>query len=159
MLRIGRNKRVLLGSIVVGAAVVLTSRAIKRRRARRGMRRVARFGVLAMAHRQDAGWEGLPGRSLFKRLCAKLAELGYPPSDVGDIEAAHACKVFVGAKPLFLTMAATAEHEWEVVVSRALSAQQKPGSAPKNTAPVRAFLNSLDRALNSLEETEEIRWV
>ncbi len=157
-----RRTKLLLGSFAVGAGVVLTARAVKRWRAGRGssgLRSVARFGVRAMAHRQDAVWEGLAGRSLFKQLCAQLASAGYPPSDIGDIEAAHQCVVHVGKSSLYLTMQPTDHYEWDIILSRSLGSAHSPGPAPKNRAPVRRFLSVLDQALNALDETEEVRWL
>ncbi len=157
---IGKRTKFLVGVAVVGAGAALTARAWKRWRARgaSGLRTVARFGVLASAHRRDAGWEGLAGRALFKQLCAQLAVAGYPPSDHGDIEVAHECELFVVNAPVYLTMRSV-DHEWEVVVSSSPAVGTEPGPPPKNTASLRRFLETLDQALSALEETEEIRWL
>lgn len=161
---ISKNAKLVVGSVAVGAVVGLVARRWRKRRARRkaeeSFKTVALFSLEPLIHTGAHEWERLSGRAIFKQLCARLTASGYPPSDVGNIEEAHQCVLHVDGNPIFLTMkdGEGPRQEWAIFVSRSLGTAQKPGPVPADSQPIRSFLVELDHAINSLEETRDVRW-
>ncbi len=160
----GRHKAIV-AAIAVGLGVGLIGRRLLRRRARRlskkSFQTVAFFSVTPLIHEEDADWETLPGRALFKRLCTALTMAGYPASDVGDIDAAHCCEVVAGGAPLFVTLTSSPDNgaRWVLSVSGQRPKKGRhPAPPPADTFETRAFLGTLGRTLRDLVGVDEISW-